>query len=86
MQSEALTADIALRPMLGLVIAGGRSQRFGGEKAVALLGGRPLLLWAADRLARACNVVAVNARPGTAADELARMASDMQQLVDEFSY
>lgn len=58
--------------MLGIVIAGGRSTRFGGEKAVAELAGRPLLLWAVQRLARACGQVAVNARPGTAAEALAR--------------
>jgi molybdenum cofactor guanylyltransferase len=58
--------------MAGVVIAGGRSVRFGSEKAVALLGGRPLLLWAVDRLARACDKVAVNARPDTAAQALAR--------------
>ncbi len=57
---------------MGLVIAGGRSSRFGGEKAVALLGGRPLLLWAAERLALACAQVAVNARPGTETEALAR--------------
>lgn len=57
--------------LLGIVIAGGRSLRFGGEKAVATLAGRPLLLWAADRLARNCSRVAVNARPGTGAAELA---------------
>ncbi len=37
-------------PSSGLVLAGGRSVRFGGEKAVALLDGRPLLMWAAERL------------------------------------
>lgn len=58
--------------MAGIVIAGGRSSRFGGEKAVATLAGRPLLLWAVDRLARACTAVAVNARPGTAAEAMAR--------------
>jgi molybdenum cofactor guanylyltransferase len=58
--------------MLGLVIAGGRSLRFGGEKAVASLDGRPLLLWAVERLARACAEVAVNARPGTQTEALAR--------------
>jgi molybdenum cofactor guanylyltransferase len=57
---------------LGLVIAGGRSSRFGGEKAVAVLGERPLLLWAVERLARACIEVAVNARPGTQTEALAR--------------
>lgn len=49
---------------VGLVIAGGRSQRFGGEKAVALLAGQSLLARACARLARDCAAVAVNARPG----------------------
>ena len=56
----------------GLVIAGGRSVRFGAEKACALLGGKPLLLWAVERLQPACSVVAVNARPGTEAEKLAQ--------------
>jgi molybdopterin-guanine dinucleotide biosynthesis protein A len=58
--------------VLGVVIAGGRSTRFGGEKAAAGLAGRPLLLWAALRLARSCSRVAINARPGTEAEALAR--------------
>ena len=58
--------------VLGVVIAGGRSVRFGGEKAVADLAGRPLLLWAAARLQKSCAAVAVNARPGTRAEALAR--------------
>lgn len=58
----------------GLVIAGGRSTRFGGEKAVAPFAGQPLLLWAAQRLMGACASVAVNARPGTAAAALAQSA------------
>jgi len=56
----------------GLVLAGGRSLRFGGEKAAALLGGRPLLLWAALRLQASCGAVAVNVRPATEAEALAR--------------
>jgi molybdopterin-guanine dinucleotide biosynthesis protein A len=56
----------------GMVVAGGRSLRFGGEKAVAELGGRPLLLWATQRLQRVCLQVAVNARPGTETEALAR--------------
>lgn len=71
MQSAAAHPG-AKSSMAGIVIAGGRSSRFGGEKAVATLAGRPLLLWAVDRLARACKWVAVNARPGTAAEGLAR--------------
>jgi molybdopterin-guanine dinucleotide biosynthesis protein A len=54
-----------------MVLAGGRSTRFGGEKAAALLDGRPLLLWAVDRLRGSCADVAVNARPGTETEALA---------------
>jgi molybdopterin-guanine dinucleotide biosynthesis protein A len=63
-----LTAD---RAVAGLVLAGGRSVRFDGEKAAAELRGKPLLLWAAERLARVCQAVAVNARPGSEAERLA---------------
>ena len=58
--------------VVGVVIAGGRSVRFGGEKAVAVLAGQPLLLWAVRRLQRSCTAVAVNARPGTEAAALAQ--------------
>jgi molybdopterin-guanine dinucleotide biosynthesis protein A len=61
-------------PVVGLVLAGGRSVRFGGEKAVALLDGRPLLLWAADRLRTVCASVAANVRPGTEAEAVALAA------------
>jgi len=60
--------------LAGVVLAGGRSVRFGGEKAAALLAGTPLLLWAARRLGRSCAAVAVNTRPGTQAEALARGA------------
>jgi molybdenum cofactor guanylyltransferase len=72
MQSEAAQSRLADSCMVGVVIAGGRSVRFGGEKAVALLGGRPLLLWAVERLAHACDRVAVNTRPDSAAEALAQ--------------
>ena len=61
-------------PVVGLVLAGGRSVRFGGEKAVALLKGRPLLLWAAERLRSVCVNVGANVRPGTEAEALANAA------------
>lgn len=73
MMSRAEQQDVS-GPVLGVVIAGGRSVRFGGEKAAAELAGKPLLLWAASRLARSCASVAVNARPGTEAEALARAA------------
>lgn len=71
----------AKEALFGVVIAGGRSLRFGGEKAVAGFGGRPLLLWAVDRLRRTCEAVAVNARPGTEAEALAR-SQGLTVLVD----
>src|SRR3954453_2511992 len=66
---------------LGGVIAGGHSLRFGGEKAVALLDSRPLLSWAVARLGPSCAAVAVNARPGTEAEALAR-ATGLEVLQD----
>jgi molybdopterin-guanine dinucleotide biosynthesis protein A len=54
--------------VVGLVLAGGRSVRFGGEKAVALLAGRPLLEWAVERLRTVCASVAINVRQGTEAE------------------
>jgi molybdenum cofactor guanylyltransferase len=62
------------RLVAGVVLAGGRSVRFGGEKAAAELAGRPLLMWAAQRLKGSCVSVAVNARPGTQAEALAQAA------------
>jgi molybdopterin-guanine dinucleotide biosynthesis protein A len=56
----------------GVVIAGGHSRRFGGEKAAALLDGVPLLIRAARRLQASCPIVAINARPATEAEALAR--------------
>jgi molybdenum cofactor guanylyltransferase len=72
--SSDTTAPSPADPVAGVIIAGGRSVRFGGEKAVAMLGDRPLLLRAAERLQRSCSCVAVNARPGTEAESLAERA------------
>jgi len=38
----------------GLILAGGKSTRFGSDKASALLLGRPLLQWAAEAVAASC--------------------------------
>ena len=57
----------------GLVLAGGRSVRFGGEKAVATLHGTPLLLWAVQRLSKSCSTVAVSVRRDTEAEALAKV-------------
>lgn len=68
--------------VVGLVLAGGRSVRFGGEKAVALLDGRPLLDWAAERLRTVCATVAINVRQGTEAEAVAT-ARGLPTLYDE---
>lgn len=43
----------------GLVLAGGKSSRFGGDKASALLGGRPLLQWVISALDGVCDSIVV---------------------------
>jgi len=67
--------------VVGVVIAAGRSRRFGAEKAIAELLGKPLLVWAAERLRRSCAVVAVNARLDSDTERLAR-ARDLPVLHD----
>ncbi len=44
----------------GVVLAGGRSHRFGRDKASALLHGRPLIAWSLATLARSTPTLAVN--------------------------
>ena len=68
--------------VVGLVLAGGRSVRFGGEKAVATLEGRTLLEWAAERLRTVCGSVAINVRKGTQAEAVA-LARGLPTLYDE---
>jgi molybdopterin-guanine dinucleotide biosynthesis protein A len=58
--------------VVGLVLAGGRSVRFGGEKAVAQIDGRTLLEWAAQRLRTVCTNVGANVRHGTHAEAMAK--------------
>jgi len=65
-------ASPLLTAIVGIVLAGGRSVRFGGEKAAAGLAGTPLLIGAARRLQRTCSAVAANVRPGTQAEDIAR--------------
>jgi molybdopterin-guanine dinucleotide biosynthesis protein A len=77
--------DLPSPKVCGVVLAGGRSVRFGGEKASALLAGKPLVLWAVERLKSACAEVAVNARPGSEAEALARAAglTVLQDLIGD---
>jgi molybdenum cofactor guanylyltransferase len=68
------TPEKAAPAIAGLVLAGGRSRRFGAEKAVALLQGRPLIAWALAALEGAGAAPAVSATPesGAAAFAAAR--------------
>ena len=57
--------------LAGLILAGGRSSRFGSDKAAALLRGRSFLHIAALRLQGRCAQLAVSARPGSVSEEMA---------------
>lgn len=56
----------------GLVLAGGRSRRFGAEKAVVRLDEQTLLEWALNVLREGCDALAVSAAAGSGAGALAR--------------
>jgi len=50
MSANPEARDPATRDVLGVVLAGGESRRFGGEKALFPLLGRPMAAWALDAL------------------------------------
>jgi len=54
--SPALSSSI---PLTGLILAGGRSSRFGSDKASAPLHGKPLLQWVASALEPVCESLIV---------------------------
>ncbi len=49
-------------PLLGVVLAGGKSRRFGSDKALALLDGRPLIAHAVEALSGWCDHVVITGR------------------------
>ena len=51
---------------IGVVLAGGRGRRLGGDKAIALLDGRPLISYPLAAMRAAVRDVAVVAKPDTA--------------------
>lgn len=48
--------------ILGAILAGGRSSRFGSDKAEALIDGRPMIALVAERLAQQTDAVAICGR------------------------
>lgn len=48
-----------IEPVTGLILAGGKSRRFGADKASAMLAGRPLLQWVASALSEVCTSLVV---------------------------
>jgi molybdopterin-guanine dinucleotide biosynthesis protein A len=55
-------------------LAGGRSLRFGGEKAIASLNGHTLLACSLRAIAPSCHAIAVNAEAKSGAAEIANNA------------
>ena len=69
----AHVSGLQRRPV-GVVLAGGRGQRIGGDKAVVSLAGRPLLSYPVRAMLSALDHVVVVAKPSTVLPELGDVA------------
>jgi molybdopterin-guanine dinucleotide biosynthesis protein A len=68
-------ADGAIRgSVVGVVLAGGRGRRIGGDKAIVELEGRPLALYPLEALHEVCDEVAVVAKRDTLLPPLSGLA------------
>jgi molybdopterin-guanine dinucleotide biosynthesis protein A len=65
---------MAAAPPIGVVLAGGRGRRLGGDKAIVELEGRPLLLYPVEALHELCDDVVVVAKRDTLLPPLAGVA------------
>lgn len=64
MRGAAGSVPSSIRPVLGAVLAGGESRRFGRDKTRVAVDGVPMAVRAAETLARVCDeVVVVSSRP-----------------------
>jgi molybdopterin-guanine dinucleotide biosynthesis protein A len=61
-------------PLVGVVLAGGRGRRIGGDKAIVELEGRPLALYPLEALHEVCDDVAVVAKRDTLLPPLSGVA------------
>jgi molybdopterin-guanine dinucleotide biosynthesis protein A len=67
-------ATPSLAPAVGVVLAGGRGRRLGGDKAIVELEGRALVRYPLEALHEVCDEVAVVAKRDTILPPLAGMA------------
>ncbi|HEY6760118.1 MAG TPA: NTP transferase domain-containing protein [Baekduia sp.] len=67
-------AEKILEPPVGVVLAGGRGRRLGGDKAIVELEGRPLIQYVLEALHEVCDHVAVVAKRDTLLPALAGTA------------
>ncbi len=65
--------------MLGVILAGGASRRFGVEKSAALLCGKPLLAWVMERAKPQVDALVLNAND----PEIGKAVSDVERLPDD---
>ncbi|MFN0093257.1 MAG: molybdenum cofactor guanylyltransferase [Dehalococcoidia bacterium] len=74
--------DVSTGPtgMSGVVLAGGKSTRFGSDKASALLRGRPMLDWVVAAVGEVCDEVVVVHAPG---QRLPTIAASVRLAVDD---
>jgi molybdopterin-guanine dinucleotide biosynthesis protein A len=68
-------ATPSLAPAVGVVLAGGRGRRLGGDKAIVELEGRALVRYPLEALHEVCDEVAVVAKRDTILPPLAGMAN-----------
>jgi molybdopterin-guanine dinucleotide biosynthesis protein A len=59
-----------MRPMIGVILAGGLARRMGGGKAIRELSGRPLAAYPALALGAECERVAIVAKPDSELPQL----------------
>lgn len=52
--------------LAGLILAGGRSRRFGADKATAMVGGRPMIAWSLSVISPYTDLVAISGPAGLA--------------------
>jgi len=64
--------------ILGVILAGGASRRFGADKSSALLAGRPLLEWVAERARPQVEVLLLNANDEKFGEE----SANVERLAD----